>query len=129
MKKTIALIFAVLLIFSLVGCSKYVSSYKAFMLVTEKDSQRVKMSFSSFEGTRVFDLRCPDGSGELVYSAEIEEGSATVFIDVNGTKTELFKLGAGDKISSSIKIDEKYVYVIIETTAKCENGKFEFNVK
>ena len=129
MKKTIAVIFAALLIFSLVGCSKYVSSYKALMLVTEKDSQRVKMSFSLFEGTRAFELKCPDGSGELVYSAETEEGSATVYIDVNGTKTELFKLGAGDKISSSIKIDAKHVYVIIETTEKCKNGKFEFNVK
>lgn len=128
MKKIISVLFIILLAFSFVGCSKYVSSYSAVMLFSSQDSDSAKMSFSTFNGTRVYSLRCGDEDGELEYEAKLEEGEATVYIDQDGEKVELFKIGAGEKVSSSVNVHRGIVYIIIETTEKCKNGSFEFDI-
>ena len=128
MKKIISVLFIILLAFSFVGCSKYVSSFSATVLITSQDHDSAKMSFSTFKGTKVFALRCDDDDGELEYKAELEEGSMTVYIDQDGEKVELFSIGAGEKVSSDVKISKGYIYVIIESTEKSKKGSFEFDV-
>ena len=64
------------------------------------------------------------------YSAKLGEGSATVFYDSNGTKTELFSISGGQEIhSSTIAVNPGTVYVIVQTDGKCKDGRFSFDVK
>ena len=128
MKKLIPVLVLILLALAcLVGCSKYTSRYSAVLLVSTGTSKSGSINFTSFSGTKVFKLK---SSGQLNYSAELGTGSATVYYDCNGTKTELFSIGAGQKVGpSSIAVTPGTVYVIVETDGKCQNGKFSFEVK
>lgn len=128
MKKIISVLFIILIAFSLIGCSSYTSSYKAIMLITSQDSDSAEMSFSSFEGTKVFTMRSDDFDGVIEYKASIADGSAIVSIDCDGTKTELFKVNAGETVRSSAPVGKGTVYIIIETIGKCKNGSFEFDI-
>ncbi|MBP5162422.1 MAG: hypothetical protein ILP16_05535, partial [Spirochaetales bacterium] len=120
------LLFVMIALALLVGCSKYVSHYSAMMLVTEQSSKAGSISFSSFSGTKVFKLK---SDGHLNYSAKLDEGSATVYYD-DGTKSELFSIGAGQEIKpSSATVGSGTVYVIVQTDGKCKGGSFSFDVK
>lgn len=111
----------------LVGCVKYVSHYSALMMVTTNTSKSASISFSSLSGTRSFKLK---SDGHLNYSAKLGEGSATVFYDSNGTKTELFSISGGQELqSSTIAVNPGTVYVIVQTDGKCKDGRFSFDVK
>ena len=93
MKKIIPVLVLILLALAcLVGCSKYTSRYSAVLLVSTGTSKSGSINFTSFSGTKVFKLK---SSGQLNYSAELGIGSATVYYDCSGTKTELFSIGAG----------------------------------
>lgn len=128
MKKLIPVLVLILLALAcLVGCSKYTSRYSAVLLVSTGTSKSGSINFTTFSGTKVFKLK---SSGQLNYSAELGIGSATVYYDCSGTKTELFSIGAGQKVGpSSITVTPGTVYVIVETDGKCQDGKFSFDVK
>ena len=86
------------------------------------------MSFYSFDGRMVFKMKST-GEGDLTYSAKLESGSATVYYDYYGTKTELFSVSAGEEISShGGYVEAGTVYVIVETDGECKNGDFQFSL-
>ena len=115
---------------TLVGCGGYVSSYNAFLMISNNTSKEASMSFDTFEGKKAFSLKSQTEGNYLHYTAQLDKGSATVYYDYNGTKQKLFSLNPGDIIDSSIQIPTKgKVYVIVETTEKCKNGSFKFTLK
>ena len=132
MKKIVSLLLALICIvcaLGSVGCSKYVSRYYAIAFVHSNESDSAFMEFYSFEGTMVFRMRAADASGKLRFSAKLEDGSAKVYYDCGGTKTELFTLHAGDEIDSSVDLGRTgTVYVIIETDGECRNGSLHFEI-
>lgn len=132
MKKTVfSLLLALMLLVCLTGCVRYSSHYSALMLVNSNTSQSSYMSFSSFNGTKTFKMNCKsDFGGLLEYSAKLESGSATVYFDHDGNKTELFTIRGGEEIASTaVPVSQGPVYVIVETNEKCKEGKFDFNLK
>lgn len=111
----------------LAACSKYNSHYSALMLITTNTSKSASIRFTSLNGTKVFKLK---SDGVLNYSAKLTGGSATVFYDYNGTKMELFSIGAGQEVGpTSVNVTPGTVYVIVQTNGKCEEGLFRFDVK
>ena len=130
-KRSLVFVFAVLLAMLLAGCSPYVSSYKALMMVTSNVSDSAYMSFSSLDGSNVFTLKAKQDGAVLKYSGEVAgSGAATVYYDDDGTKKELFKLGAGEKVDDSLTLPQAgKVYVIVETDGICEDGKFTFDIE
>lgn len=134
MRKTIiiavcALILAAALCFS--GCGKYVSSYSAFGLVYSNTSGSAFMRFSSFDGTKAFSMECSEESGgRLSYSAKLGSGKAAVYIDNDGTKTELFSVSAGEEaVSGTHELIKGPVYIIVETDGKCVDGDLNFGIE
>ena len=127
MKKTLSLVVAVFMLFTLVGCSKYSSKYKAVAFVHSNESTSAYMSFYSFEGRMVFKLTSA-GEGTLKYSAKLESGSATVYYDFLGSKSELFSVHSGDEVDSyGGYVDSGTVYIIVATNGECQNGDFHFS--
>ena len=127
-KKMIALTVLVITLLSLTGCSTYKSHYKAVGFVHSNESASSYMSFYSFDGRMVFKMKST-GEGDLTYSAKLESGSATVYYDYYGTKTELFSVSAGEEISShGGYVEAGTVYVIVETDGECKNGDFQFSL-
>ena len=129
-KHLFVLVIIVLSFFCFVGCVKYSSSYSAIASVRTNTSDTASYSFSSFKGRMVFKLKCKDGcSGQLSYSAKLDSGNLTVYVDHDGTKRELVSLKSGDNISSSVSgISKGTAYIIIETDGKCEDGAFMFDL-
>ena len=114
----------------LTGCAKYISSWSATMYVHSNTSHSTYMNFGTLNGTEVQTLKCKEETGTLKYSAKLDTGSATVYIDYDGEKKELFKIGAGEEIEDSFDgLKEGKVYIIVETDGKCEEGKFEFEIE
>ena len=129
-KKSLLLVSAVMLALSLGACNGYISSYAATMMVTSEHSDTASLSFWTFDGKKAFTLKnSAKTTGEVSYTAELKSGNATVYYDDNGTKTEWFTIGAGDKLSGSTELDNSgKIYIIIETDGKCESGSFDFNL-
>lgn len=128
MKKVFTVIVAAVLLLSFAGCGRYSSSYKAVAFVHSNESISAFMNFYSFDGRMVFKLKSA-GEGDLKYSAKLETGSATVYYDYYGTKTELFSIDSGDEIDShGGYIESGTVYVIVETNGECRNGEFRFSL-
>ena len=124
----LALILAAALCFT--GCGKYLSSYSAFGLVYSNTSDSAFMRFSSFEGTKAFNMECTgESGGRVTYSAKLGSGSAVVFIDNDGTKTELFSVSAGEEaVSGTFELNRGPVYIIVETDGKCGDGDLNFGI-
>ena len=118
-------------IMGLAGCSGYASSFKTTMCVTTNTSKDASLSFSTLEGTKVFQMKVDkNAEGVLKYAGKLDGGSATVYYDDNGTKKKLFSVGAGEKVEQSVEgLETGKLYVIIETDGKCEEGNFTFEVK
>ena len=128
MKKTVLLLVSALLLLSLTGCGRYISSYNAIGFVHSNKSASAFMSFHSFEGRMVFRLKSPS-EGELKYAAELESGSATVYYDYSGTKQELFSISGGEETDShGGYVESGTVYIIVETDGNCRNGEFRFRL-
>lgn len=128
MKKAISFIIAAIILFSLAGCSKYSSKYKAVGFVHSNESSSAYMDFSSFDGRMVFKLKST-GEGDLNYSAKLESGSAIVYYDFYGNKEELFSVSSGNEINShGGYVETGTVYIIIETNGECQNGEFRFSL-
>ncbi len=120
-----------MLLLCISGCGRYRSGYKAVGLVTSESSGNGFINFYSFDGARVFKLNNKKGSdGQLFYSAKLEEGSAAVFYDNGGGKTELFAIHGGEETDAVFTLPGSgTVYVIIETQGKCQNGEFRFEIR
>ena len=129
MKKFILFTLCLILSVSLLGCSNYVSSYSAVALVRSNERDSAYMTFYSFEGTMIFKLKCKDETS-LKYSASLESGSATVYYDMDGTKTELFSLCGGDTAESTLEgVKSGTVYIIIEANGTCQSGDLHFGLE
>ena len=131
MKTKQAAAFALAAIMLALMCScGYASHYRAVAFVHSNTRTEAYMSFSSFEGTMVFKLKCDVQGGTVNYTANLESGSAKVYCDCGNGKTGLFAIGAGGDITSFGGEPEKgaTVYVIVETDGKCENGSFSFTL-
>lgn len=124
-----AVLCSLVLLVLLCGCSKYISSYKALGFIHTNTSNNAYMGFHSFEGRMVFTLKSK-GEGEIKYTASLEEGSAAVFYDCYGTKSELFTIESGESYESSGGyIEDGTVYIIVETDGKCKGGEFRFSLE
>ncbi len=133
-KRAWIVVTAWLLALCLTGCgisftrSDHVSSYRATMLVRTETSRSAHMSFLTLEGRIVFELHS-GGADAIDASAELETGSATVYYDVGGTKTEWFTVTAGEQVEYSVgPLEKGTVYVIVETDGRCKDGSFRFAV-
>lgn len=122
-----ALMLALAMLLCSFGCGGYNSKYKAVGFVHSNDSESANMSFYTFEGRMVFELKATRES-DIKYSAKLESGSATVYYDWHG-KQELFSVKGGEELDSrSGYVDNGTVYIIIETDGKCMNGEFSFSI-
>ena len=131
MKKRIAILFVLLITLCLSGCEKYVSHYSATAFVHSNESDHAFMSFWKFEGRMVFKLKCKDDAeNTLAYSAKLETGSAKVYYDIDGTKTEWFTVSDGEERQDKLdNLTPGTVYIIVETDGKCETGDFDFTIQ
>lgn len=116
---------------SLTGCSvsEYTSHWNAVAFVHSNTSQKANMSFSSFEGTIVYKLNCK-GEGEILhYSSTLESGSADVFYDNAGEKVLMFSVKGGSDADGLVSdLQKGKIYIIVETTEKCTEGQFKFEI-
>lgn len=129
MKRVLSLTAAVIILLLLTGCGKYTSSYKAVGFVHSNVSTSAEMSFYSFDGRMVFKLKS-SGEGDLKYTAKLESGTATVYYDFYGTKTELFTINSGEEFDlHGGYVEAGTVYIIVETDGECMNGSFSIHVE
>ena len=97
MKKLIALLLMAAMVLSLAGCSGYVSSYRATILITERTRDHCRLSADSFDGKYVFQLRYTDPDNALSFSSSVGEGSVTVSYAAGNDETPLCSLQSGDQ--------------------------------
>ena len=132
MKKIVLFVAAcVIIVGGLTGCSvrKYKSHWNAVAFVHSNTSQKANMSFSSFEGTIVYELNCKGGNEALHYSSALESGSAEVFYDNDGEKTLMFSVKGGSDADGFVKdLQKGKIYIIVEATEKCTEGQFKFEI-
>lgn len=132
MKKLLTIISIItlsLLLVSLTGCSiKYRSHYSALLLVRVEERKSSTMRFTEFKGTKVFKMKAQSGE-KLVYSASLDNGSAKVYYDNEGEKTELFTINSNENVSNELlNLKSGVLYIIVETSEKCSKGEFIFNI-
>ena len=132
MKKACFVLAMILTLATLCGCSGYVKSYSATILITSCQGDEASMEFDTFKGTYNFKLR-RDGIAEhtLDFEASLAEGEMNVYIGVDGEKELLLIVKGGESYDETIILDDKYdnektIYVILESTDKCVDGDFEF---
>ena len=132
MKKVCFVLAMILTLATLCGCSGYVKSYSATILITSCQGDEASMEFDTFKGTYNFKLK-RDGSAEytLDIEASLAEGEMNVYIGVDGEKELIRTVNGGESYDETITLDNKYdsektIYVILESTGKCMDGKFEF---
>ncbi|MDE5766621.1 MAG: hypothetical protein K2I17_05590 [Clostridia bacterium] len=136
MKKFVSAIIAVatlVLCFTLSACAtKYVSHYSATTMKTTNTSDKASISFSSFSGTYVMQLK-NNGADEvsISYEATLGEGNIKVYYDYNDEKLDLFDIATNGSVDSKTEAftGNKTVYVIIESDGKCKDGSFSFTLK
>ncbi len=125
---TVALLSLAALLFAS-GCNGYRSRYKAFLFVHSNRPASSFMSFDSFTGTMVFRMKNKQADGKLKYSASLGSGSATVYYDCGGGKTELFSIKDGEEIpETEIQVNKGKVRVIVESAGECKEGEFSFDI-
>lgn len=128
--RMMAAVIMLLMSFSLTGCGKYVASWSASAYAHSNTSDSAFMDFWTFKGTEVLNLQCKNEPGTLKYSAELKTGKATVYIDHDGEKKELFSIKDGENKEGSLPdLKEGKIYILVETDGKCENGEFNFELE
>ena len=132
MKKVCFVLAMILTLAILCGCSGYVKSYSATILITSCQGDEASMEFDTFNGTYNFKLK-RDGSAEhtLDMEASLAKGEMNVYIGISGEKELLRTVKGGESYDETITLDSKYdtekaIYVILESTGKCMDGEFEF---
>ena len=129
MRKILVFIMTIVLCLAMTACGKYNSHYTSIVLITRSSSDEAYMHFGSFNGTNVFKVKSTDKKNELRYSAELGEGSMTVYYDDDGTKKELFTINGGEKIEeTTIELETGTTYLIFESDGNCKDGTFEFEI-
>ena len=132
MKRSYTFPALILTLVMLCSCGGYVKSYSATILITSQINNEASMEFDTFKGTYNFKLKEKNGSDHtLDCEASIAEGEMKVYIGVDGEKELLFTIRGGESYNETITLDDKYdnakkIYVILESTDKCEDGDFEF---
>ena len=133
MKKFSGVIIAVVslvLCFTLSACvNKYASRYSATLMISTNTSNNASVSFDTFSGTYVIQLK-NNGADEvfITYNATLEEGKINVYYDFNDEKLNLFEIGTDGSIEGKTEAftGNKTIYVIIESDGKCNAGSFSF---
>ena len=132
MKKLNFVLALILILATLCGCGGYVKNYSATILITSCHDDEASMKFDTFKGTYNFKLKRDDAASHtLDVEASLDEGEMKVYIGVGGEKDLLLTIKGGESYDETITLDSKYdnektVYVILESTGKCNNGDFEF---
>lgn len=117
------------LLLALCGCNRYASNYSAIAMVQTSTKKSASLSFYEFKGTIVFKLKCESENEKITYSAKLESGSATVFYDCDGEKTELLSVNSGDDVNNvGGELQAGTVYIILEMSATGQNGLFSFEI-
>ena len=132
MKKVCFVLVLMLTLALLCGCSGYVKSYSATILITSCQGDEASMEFDTFKGTYNFKLKAKNDSDHtLDLEASLVEGEMNIYIGVDGEKVLLRTVKGGESYDETITLDDKYdnektIYVILESTGKCVDGDFEF---
>ena len=132
MKKVCFVLVLMLTLALLCGCSGYVKSYSATILITSCQGDEASMEFDTFKGTNHFKLKAKNDSDHtLDLEASLAEGEMNIYIGVDGEKDLLRTVKGGESYDETITLDDKYdnektIYVILESTGKCVDGDFEF---
>jgi hypothetical protein len=130
--KKVCITLLALTLFILSGCGGYVKSYSASILVTSCQNNNASMKFASFKGTYNFKLRRSDtNENTLNCTASLDEGEVKIYIGVDGKKELVSTVKGGESGSKTIKLNDKYLnektlYIIIESVDKCKGGDFRF---
>lgn len=115
------------------GCSSepYTSSYNAKGLTQSNTDSAASMSYSEFQGVKVFKLKFDDSfSKSLIYNLRVETGKVTVYYDTDGSKKTLATLKSGDRVDEKLRdLTCSSMYIIVESTEKSLNGNFSFETK
>ena len=133
MKKIASVIIAVVtlvLCFTLSACgNKYVSHYSATLMVRTNTSNKALLSFGSFSGTYVMQLKNNSADEVFItYEATLGEGNIKVYYDFNDEKLNLFEIEANGSVDRKTETftGNKTIYIIIESDGKCNEGSFSF---
>ena len=132
MKKVCFVLVLMLTLALLCGCSGYVKSYSATILITSCQGDEASMEFDTFKGTYNFKLKAKNDSDHTIdLEASLAEGEMNIYIGVDGEKDLLRTVKGGESYDETITLDDKYdnektIYVILESTGKCVDGDFEF---
>ena len=132
MKKVCFVLALILTLTMFCGCSGYVNSYSATILITSCHGDEASMEFGSFKGTYHFKLRRDgDARHTLDLEACLDEGEMNIYIGVDSERELLRTVKGGESYDETIALDHKYdnektIYVILESTDKCIDGDFEF---
>ena len=130
MKKFAGIIIATVMLvlcFTLSAC--YSSHYSATLMVSSNTSDKASVSFGSFSGTYVIQLKnTGNEKTSVTYNATLEEGNIKVYYDFNDEKLDLFEIGADGSIEGKTEAftGSKTIYIIIESDGKCNSGSFSF---
>ena len=132
MKKVCFVLVLMLTLALLCGCSGYVKSYSATILITSCQGDEASMEFDTFKGTYNFKLKAKNDSDHtLDLEASLAEGEMNIYIGVDGEKDLLRTVKGGESYDETVILNDKYdnektIYVVLESTGKCINGDFEF---
>ncbi len=118
------------LCFMLSACgTKYVSRYSATLMVRSNTSNKASVSFDTFSGTYVAQLK-NNGADEafITYEAKLSEGNIKVYYDFNDEKLNLFEIKTDGSTEGKTEAftGNKTIYIIIESDGKCNEGSFSF---
>ena len=133
MKKFVSVIIAVItfvLCFTLSACgNKYVSNYSAMLMVRENTSNKASVSFDSFSGTYVIQLKNNSADEVFItYEATLREGNIKVSYDFNDEKLNLFEIKTNGSVDGKTETftGNQIIYIIIESDGKSNDGSFSF---
>ena len=132
MKKVCFVLVLMLTLALLCGCSGYVKSYSATILITSCQGDEASMEFDTFKGTYNFKLKAKNDSDHtLDLEASLAEGEMNIYIGVDGEKDLLRTVKGGESYDETVILNDKYdnektIYIILESTSKCVDGDFEF---
>ncbi len=127
--KLLAVLMMMTIGFTLTGCSTYTSHGNGTMLVEHNDSDDAYFNFSTFDGTKVLKIKASSGD-KMKYTGALDKGNVTVYYDNGGGKKELFTIGAGENVDSSLEgLEKGEVNIIIETDGEASEGKFTFEIE
>ena len=127
--KLLAVLMMMTIGFTLTGCSTYTSHGNGTMLVEHNDSDDAYFNFSTFDGTKVLKNKASSGD-KMKYTGALDKGNVTVYYDNGGGKKELFTIGAGENVDSTLEgLEKGEVNIIIETDGEASEGKFTFEIE